>query len=94
MNFSGFLVLPVTPQLKREVKFESSGTRTIVGTATAIPAFFRMQDDRWFACLGMRYVDIDLAGIYADVAPVADFRIEEHRIVRCRDIGKRENFFL
>jgi hypothetical protein len=42
MNFSGFLVLPVTPQLEREVKFESSGTRTIVGTATAIPALFRM----------------------------------------------------
>jgi hypothetical protein len=42
MDFSGFLVLPISSELKRKVKLESPRTGTIVGAATAIPAFFRM----------------------------------------------------
>jgi hypothetical protein len=76
MDFSGFLIFPISPQFKREVEFESPWTGTIVCTATAIPAFLRMQDDGWFALLRMRYIDVDLTCFYTDIASVTDFRIE------------------
>jgi hypothetical protein len=76
MDFSGFLVLPVPPLLKRPVKLHGPGTGTIICTATAIPAFLRMQDDGWFALLRMRDIDVDLTCFYTDVASVTDFRIE------------------
>jgi hypothetical protein len=83
MDLSGFLVLPVSPQFEREIKFNGSGSRTIDSTASAIPAFLGMQDDGRPALLGMRDINIDLARLHADVASVTDFRIEYHRVIRC-----------
>ena len=94
MDLSCFLVLPVSSQLKWKVKLDCPGSGTIVRTATAIPAFFRMQDNRWFAFLRMRDIYIDLTCFYTDVTPVTDFRIEYHRVIRRRNIGNRKHFFL
>jgi hypothetical protein len=94
MNLSGFLILPVSPQLKREIKLDGPWTGTVDGAAAAIPAFFRMQDDRRLALFGMRYIDINLTRFHAGIASVTDFRIEYHRIIRCSDVGKRKYFFL
>ncbi len=94
MDLSCFLVLPISSQLKWKVKLNSPGPGTIVCTATAIPAFFRMKDNRWSAFLRMRDIYIDLTCFYTDVTPVTDFRIEYHRVIRCRNIGNRKHFFL
>ncbi len=64
MNFPGFLVLPISPELKRKVKLDGPGTRAIIGTATAVPAFFGMQDNRRLALLRMGNIHIDLACFY------------------------------
>jgi hypothetical protein len=76
MDFSCRLVFPISSQFKREVKLNGSRTRAIGRAAAAIPAFFRVQDDRRLARLRMRYVYIDLARFYTDVAPVANIRVE------------------
>ena len=94
MDLPCLLVLPVTFQFKRPVKLDGPGAGAVVGTAAAIPAFFRVQDNRRFASLGMRYIHIDLAYFYTDVAPVADIRIEYDRLVRRRDIRNSKNFIL
>ncbi len=90
MNFPRFLVFPVAPLLQRPVKLDGTGTGTVVCTTAAIPAFFRVQDNGWFALYGMRYVHIYLACIDANVAPVTDIRIEYYRVVRCGNIWNRE----
>ena len=76
MDFSGGLILPVPTMLKRPVKADSPGTGTIIGTGTTIPAFFRVQDNRWFAFLRMGYIHIDRADFYTMVASIADFLVE------------------
>ena len=88
------LVFPVAAQFQREVEFDGAGTGAVVCTAAAVPAFLGMQDDRRIALLRMRNINIDLACFDADVASVTDLRIEFHRIIRRRDIGKSKNFFL
>jgi hypothetical protein len=85
-DFSGFLVFPITPRLKRKVKLYGAGTRTVIGTTSAIPAFFRVKDNRRLALLRMRYIHIDLACFHTNIAAVADFRIEQYRLIRRRDI--------
>ena len=94
MDFPGFLVLPISPKLKRKVKLDSPGTGAIIGTATAVPALFGMQDNRRLALLRMGYIYIDLACFYTYVTSVANLRIEKNRIVRCRNIRNSEHFFL
>jgi hypothetical protein len=94
VDFSGLLVLPVTSQFQREVELDGSRTGTIIGTATAVPAFFGMQDDRRFALFRMRYINVNLTGFHTNVASVADVRIKDHRIIRCSNIRKCEYFFL
>jgi hypothetical protein len=94
MDFSGGLILPVPTVLKRPIKCDSPGTWTIIDTATAIPAFFRVQGNRRFAFLRMGYIDIYLADLYTMVAPITDIRVEYYRIVRCRNIRNSEYFFL
>ena len=76
MDFAGGLILPIPPLLQRPVELHGAGTRTVVGAATAIPAFFRMQDDRRLAFLGMGYEHVNLACLYTGIAPVADLRVE------------------
>jgi hypothetical protein len=76
MDFSGGLILPVPTVLKRPVKCDSPGTRTIIGTATAIPAFFRVQGNGRFAFLRIGYIYIYLADFYTKIAPITDIRIE------------------
>jgi hypothetical protein len=76
MDFSGGLIFPIPTMLKRPVKFDCPGTGTIIGAATAIPTFFRVQDNRWFSFLRMGYIHIDLADLHAMIAPIADFLVE------------------
>jgi hypothetical protein len=52
-----------------------------------------MQYDRRLAFLGMGYININLANFYAMVATITDLRIENHRIVGCRDIRNGDYFF-
>jgi len=53
------------------MKFYGSLDRTLNNAAAAIPAFFRMQDDRRFAFLGVGDVNVHLADLDAMVTPVA-----------------------
>jgi hypothetical protein len=76
MDFSGFFVLPVPPQRQRPVKLDSPGNGAIIGAATTVPAFFRVQDNRGFALLRMRYIYIYLACFHAGVAPDTDILVE------------------
>jgi len=69
-------------------------TGAIDRAGTAIPALLRMQDNRGFPFLGMRYVHIYRAYLYTNIAPGAAIRIEQYRLVRCRDIGNSKNFIL
>jgi hypothetical protein len=94
MDFSGGLVLPVSAVLQRPVKFYRAGAGTIVNAAAAIPAFIGMQYHRRFAFLGVGYINIYLADFYTVIAPIANIRIEDHRIVRCRNIRNGDYFFL
>ena len=94
MDFSGGLILPVPTMLKRPVKCDGPVTGTIIDTATAIPALFGVQYNRGFPFLGMGYIYINRAYLYTDIAPGTEFRIEKHRLVRCRNIRDSENVFL
>ena len=76
MDFSGGLILPVPTMLKRPVKCDGPVTSTIIDTATAIPAFFGVKDNRRFAFLWMGYIHIYRANFYTMVTPVTDIRIE------------------
>jgi hypothetical protein len=76
MDFSGGLVFPVPTMLKGPVECYGPGTWAIIGTATAVPAFFRVQDNRRFALLRMGYVHVYRADFHTMVAPVADIRVE------------------
>ena len=92
--FSGGLVLPVPSLLQWPVKLDSTGTGTIINTAAAIPAFIRMQYDRWFAFLWIGHEHVYLADFYTGVAPIADIRIKNYRIIRCSYIRNGDYFFL
>jgi len=94
MNFPRFLIFPVSPQCERPIKLDRSGSGTINGTAPAVPAFLRVENDGRFALLGMGNIHIDLARFYTGIAPGADVRIEPYRIIRRIDIWKRKYFFL
>jgi hypothetical protein len=74
MYFAGGLVLPVASGLQRPVEFYGAGARAIVRTAAAIPAFFRMQDDRGLAFNRVRNVNVHLADLDAMVASIAFVR--------------------
>ncbi len=53
-----------------------------------------MQDYWGIALLRMGHINIYLARFDTNVAPVADFRIEYHRLVRRLNIGNGKYFFL
>jgi hypothetical protein len=94
MYFSGFLVLPIPSKLKRKVKLDGPWAGTIIYTTTAIPAFFRVQNNRRLALLRVGYIHVDLTGFYTIVATVADLRIKQYRLIRRRNIWNCKHFFL
>jgi hypothetical protein len=94
MHLSSLFILPVPAILKRPVERDGPGPWTIVDAAAAIPALLRVQDNRGFALFRMGNIYIYLADLDTMVAPVADYRIEQHRVVRRDDIGHRDDFFL
>ena len=87
MDFSGGLIFPVTAMLKRPLKFNRPGAWAIIDTGTAIPAFFRVQDNRRFALLRMGDIHIYGTDFYTMVAPVTPIRVEQYRTARCSNIG-------
>jgi hypothetical protein len=94
VNLAGLLVLPVSPQFKREIELDRPWTGTIDGAAAAVPAFLRMKDDGRLALHRMRDIHVNLACFHAGIAPGTNIRIEDYRIVWCRNVGKRKYFFL
>src|SRR3990170_6895087 len=90
---AGILVLPVSSLLQWPVKCNGSGRWTIIDTATTVPAFLRMQDDRWVASRGMGYEYIYLADFYTYVTTVTYFRVENYRCVWGRNIRNSIYFF-
>ena len=70
MNFPGLLILPVPPEFQRPVELYRLA-RAIVRTASAIPAFFGMQDNGWLALLGVWDINIHLADFDAVITAVA-----------------------
>lgn len=94
MDFSGLFVLPVPPQRQWPVKLYSPGNGAVIGAATAVPAFFRMQDNRRFALLRMGYIYIYLACLHAGVAADTDILVEQYRLVGSRNIGDCKYLFL
>jgi hypothetical protein len=75
MDFAGGFVLPVRFVLDRPVECLGS-VGTIIDTATAIPAFFRIQDNWRFTFLRMRDINVDLADLHAMVATCAFVSID------------------
>ena len=94
MDFSGLFVPPVSPQRQRPVKLDGPGNGAVIGAATAVPAFFGMQDNRRFALLRMGYIYIYLACLHAGVAPDTDILVEYYRLIGRLNIGNCEYFFL
>jgi hypothetical protein len=94
VDFSGGLVLPVSPLLQRPVKLESPRPGTIIDTAAAVPAFIRMQYDGRFAFLRVGHKYVYLADIYTGVTPIADIRIKDYRVIRCSYVRHGDYFFL
>jgi hypothetical protein len=94
MDFSGGLVLPVSPLLERPIKYNGPRARAIINATTTIPAFIRMEYNRRFAFLGMGNINIYLADFHAVVAPVADILIENYWTVGCGYIWNSDDFFL
>ena len=76
MDLPGGLVLPVPTMLKGPVELDGPGTGTVIDTGPAIPALFRVQDNRWFAFLRMGYIHVYRADLYAMVAPVTNVGVE------------------
>ena len=76
MDFSGFFILPVPPQRQRPVKLDSPGNGAVTDAAAAVPAFFRVQDNRRFPLLRMGYIYIYLACLHAGVAADTDILVE------------------
>jgi hypothetical protein len=76
MDFPGLFVLPVPPQRQRPVKLYSPWNWAVIDAATAVPAFFRMQDNRRFPLLRMGYIYIYLACLHAGVAADTDILVE------------------
>jgi hypothetical protein len=94
IDLSGLFVLPVPPQRQRPVKLDSPGNRAIIDAAAAVPAFFRVQDNRRFPLLRMGYKYIYLAYLHAGVAPCTNILVEYDRLVGSRNIGDCEYLFL
>ena len=91
---AGFLTLPVTPLLQGPVKGHSSGEFAGIDATATVPAFLRMQYNRWFAFLRVGYVHVYLAYLHALVAAVAYIRIEYYRCIRGGYIWHSIYFFL
>ena len=89
---TGFLTFPISPLLKRPVESNGAGTRAIVDTSAAIPAFLRMQDDGTSAFDRIRDENIRRAAVDTNIATVAYFRVENCRSARGGNIGNSENF--
>ena len=92
MDFSGGLIFPVTAMLKRPLKFNRPGAWAIIDTGTAIPAFFRVQDDGRLTFDRIGNIDVNLADLDAVIAAVA-FIGKKHRIVRGLGVRYRFYFF-
>ena len=86
MDFPGGFILPEPPMLQRPFEGNRPGTGTVINTATTVPAFIGVQDNRRLAFHGMGYINIYLAGFHTMVTPVTDFWIENHRTGWCSDI--------
>ncbi len=86
MYFAGCFVLPIASSLERPVKFHRSGAGAIIGTTTAVPALFRVQDNGSLAFYRVGDINIHLADFHAVVAAGTDIRVENHRISRADDI--------
>ena len=94
MDLPGLFILPVPPQGQWPVKLDSPGNGAVIGAATAVPAFFRVQDNRRFPLLRMGYIYIYLACLHTGVAPDTDILVEQYRLVGCLNIGDRKYLFL
>src|SRR5512137_2995021 len=62
--------------------------------AAAVPALIRMQNNWRTALIGIGNEHVHLAYIYARVASYAEFRIENYRRVRSRDVRQGAYFYL
>jgi hypothetical protein len=80
--------------LHRPVEGNSPGERTVIDTATAIPAFIGMQYHWWFAFLWIGYEYVYLADFNASIASVTDIGIENYRISGTNDIWQCIYLFL
>jgi len=91
-NLAGFLAFPIPSLLQRPVEFHGPGTRTIVYTGAAVPAFLRMQNDRALSLFRIGDEDVHGAMLDTDVASVAYFRIEDCGSARRGHIWSGINF--
>jgi hypothetical protein len=94
MHFSGSLIFPVASLLERPVECHSPGAGTVIDATAAVPAFFRMQDNRRLPLLGVGYVNIDLTDLDAVIAAITDLRVKNHRTIWCAHIRQSDYFFL
>jgi hypothetical protein len=85
-DLPGSLIFPISALLHWPVEGYSA-FRAIVDAAAAVPAFIRVQDDRWFAFFRVGDKGIDLAVFHTGVTAVTKIGIVNQRISRTDNIG-------
>jgi hypothetical protein len=91
IDLAGFFTFPISSLLERPIEFHGAGTRAVVDTRAAVPAFLWMQDDGALAILWIGNKHIHWAALDARIASIAYFRIKNCRPARRRSIGKGMN---
>ena len=91
---SGLHVPPAGLSRQRPVKRHRAGSRTVTGAAAAVPAFLRVQDDRWPSFFRIRDKNVDRTYLHALIAPDTGIRINYHRHTGGLNIGNRKYFLL
>ncbi len=93
-DLAGLFVSPAWLQRQRPVELECARSRAVKCAAAAIPALVRVEDERRLTFRRVRDKHVDLAGLYAGVAPDAFFRIDPDRHARCLYIRHRINLVI
>jgi hypothetical protein len=92
--FAGCFIFPGTSLLQWPTKGDRSRVPAIHDTASAIPAFIRMQNDRRISFFGIGNKDIHLTDINTGIASCAEFGIENYRGIRRSNIRQSAYFDL
>jgi hypothetical protein len=76
------------------VEPNSPWSRTHGNTASPVPAFLGVEDNRGLSLFRIGNQEVNLAYLYTDIAPITYIRVKYHRIGRSAPVGEGIYFFL